>query len=356
MNGDRIITSFLNLIVGIIVGGLLVILLVGYGDILNFRIVPEFNEQFNNYYVNVNSVITEAIDKSSNSVVGINTINSNQIIGTGSGVMYRKDGNQVYIVTNYHVIENGDSFEVVLADNNTITRSDIELIGSDQYTDLAVLKAEIDFDVTIAEFSDSDSLKVGEFVVAIGNPLGLDFFGTTTLGIISGSERFISVDLNDDGVDDWVAKVLQHDAAINPGNSGGALINVDGKVIGINSMKISQENVEGLGFAIPSNTIVDILSDIEQYGFVIRPLLGIEPSLGNYNGVYINKVRKNTPASSAGLLSGDIIIQYNGDKIENIVDLRVNLYESKLGDEIELVIIRANKEIIINVILDKRVN
>ena len=201
------------------------------------------------------------------------TNESNSEAGTGSGVIYKKDGEYAYIVTNHHVVDQADMIEIVLNDD---TNLEAELLGSDLFTDLAVLRVDgNEIDSTI-EMGSSDNVKVGEPVIAIGNPLGHMFAGSVTQGIISGKQRTIPQDFNQDGRPDWQAEVIQTDAAINPGNSGGALINIEGQLIGINSMKISQTIAQGIGFAIPIDTARPIIEELEETGKVTRPYLGVE--------------------------------------------------------------------------------
>jgi len=204
----------------------------------------------------------EAINKVSPAIVGVVNFANNATQGEGSGIIYKKDGNDAYIVTNQHVVDKGDYFEVVFSNGE---HAEATLIGSDIYTDLAVLKVSNVEVETIAEFGNTEDLKVGQTVIAIGNPLGLDFAGSATSGIVSGQDRVIAVDLNNDKIDDWEMTVLQTDTAINPGNSGGALINLDGKIVGINSMKIATSSVEGMSFSIPTYVALPIISDLENY-------------------------------------------------------------------------------------------
>lgn len=206
--------------------------------------------------VDVTSQVTEVVGNVQNTVVGVVNIQNQNIFGnqrtqggTGSGVIYKKEGDHAYIVTNHHVIQGASNVEIVLNNEEQI---EAELLGSDMYTDLAVLRVPAGEVPNAIEFGSSESLQVGEPVIAIGNPLGLQFAGSVTQGIISGKERLIPVDFDQNGVVDWQAEAIQTDAAINPGNSGGALVNLDGQLVGINSMKISNPNVEGLGFAIPN--------------------------------------------------------------------------------------------------------
>lgn len=282
--------------------------------------------------------------------------------GTGSGVIYKKDGNKAYIVTNNHVVEDADGLEVKLADG---TKVEAKLVGTDIWTDLAVISIPSKDVKTVASFGDSSKLKKGESVIAIGNPLGLDYYGSVTTGVISGLNRSVPVDLNSDGTADWNAEVLQTDAAINPGNSGGALINMAGQVIGINSMKISntQESVEGIGFAIPSDTAVPIINELEKNGKVERPSMGITladltdvPAYYQESqlklpsditkGVVVSGVQSGTAAAKAGLEKYDVIVEIDGQKVDDAIGLRKILYnDKKVGDEMKVKAYR-NGEII----------
>lgn len=308
--------------------------------------------------VNVNSAVTEAVNKVSDAVVGV--VNIQQVsfwdqtqegeAGTGSGVIYKKEGDKAYIVTNHHVVAGAHQLEVVLNDE---TRIPAELVGSDQLMDLAVLVVDAKHVKKVAEFGNSDTVKPGEPVLAIGNPLGLQFAGSVTQGIISGTERTIPVDIDENGTVDWQAEVLQTDAAINPGNSGGALVNLDGKVIGINSMKIAESAVEGIGLSIPINIAIPIINDLEKFGEVKRPYMGIglqsledipsyywEEALnlpkGVKNGVIVMSVEPMSPAQRAGLREKDVIIELAGKKVENVLQLRKQLYSQKVGSTVEV--------------------
>jgi serine protease Do len=319
-----------------------------------------------NVSVNVVSQVTEAVDKVSDAVVGVvNLQNSSfwdeeaQEAGTGSGVIYKKDGNSAFIVTNHHVIEGASGVEVSLSDG---TRVPAKVLGSDIWTDLAVLQIDSKHVKTVAEFGDSDAVKPGEPVIAIGNPLGLQFSGSVTQGIISGKNRSIPIDLNNDGVIDWNAEALQTDAAINPGNSGGALVNIDGKVIGINSMKIAQQAVEGIGLAIPINYAIPIIDNLEKYGEVRRPYMGVSlkslSDIATYHlqqtlhlppdvteGVAVLEVVPMSPADKAGLKQYDVIVALDDEKISDVIDLRKYLFTKKsIGDKMEITFYRDGKK------------
>ncbi|WP_227936923.1 S1C family serine protease [Alkalihalobacillus deserti] len=311
--------------------------------------------------VDVNSDVTQAVDKVSDAVVGVINMQQSSLFsqegneGTGSGVIYKKSGDRAYVVTNHHVIDRANEIEVSLSDG---TRIPAKLLGSDVITDLAVLEIDGSDIEVVADFGGSDLLRVGEPALAIGNPLGLRFSSTVTQGIISATERSIPVDLTGNGQIDWYAEVIQTDAAINPGNSGGALVNIEGQVIGINSMKIAQSSVEGIGFAIPTEIAIPVIEDLESIGEVRRPQMGIGiRSLSEIpsaywqetlklpedikGGVVITSVSPTSPADRAGLQDYDVIVEIDGQEINDGHDLRKYLYtELKIGDEIDVTIYR----------------
>lgn len=378
--GNRSGTFFAGL-VGAILGALLVtfsIPMLSQWDVLPYSVTPKESGNVENggmignkptvqenVSVNVVSQVTKAIDKVSDAVVGVVNIQEANFwsqggeAGTGSGVIYKKVDDKAFIVTNHHVVENASQLEVSLKDG---TRVRARLLGSDALTDLAVLEIDAKHVKKVAEFGDSDAVKLGEPVIAIGNPLGLQFAGSVTQGIISGKNRTIEVDLDQDGLPDWNAEVLQTDAAINPGNSGGALVNIEGQVIGINSMKIAQEAVEGIGFSIPINSARPIIADLEKYGQVRRPYMGVElrslSDISSYHlqetlhlppnvteGVAIIQVVPRSPAAQAGLRQFDVIVALDGQKIKNVLDLRKYLYTKKtIGDEMKVTFYRDGKK------------
>ncbi|QKY70804.1 S1C family serine protease [Lentibacillus sp. CBA3610] len=310
--------------------------------------------------VNVSSQITEVVDEVSPAVVGVINIQrqgdfwqqeegqQQTEAGSGSGVIYKNTDGQAYVITNHHVIQGSDTVEVVLSDD---TRVEAEILGSDLFSDLAVLQMPGDHVQDTIDMGTSENVNVGEPAIAIGNPLGM-FLGSVTQGVISGTQRTIPQDFNQDGRADWQAEVIQTDAAINPGNSGGALINIDGQLIGINSMKINEEAVEGIGFAIPIDTAKPIVDELEQTGQVRRPYMGVEiysleevpqtewSSTLNLpeeveGGVYVWTVEAGSPADRAGLERLDVITAVDGEQVMNMIDLRKILYQEKeVGDSI----------------------
>lgn len=319
--------------------------------------------------IDVTTDVTKAVDKAKDTVVGITNIQESmsffgseataQEAGTGSGVIYKKEGDTAFIVTNYHVIEGSQQLEVTLADG---TKEPAKLIGGDVWTDLAVLSISGKNVGKIAEFGNSEALKIGEPVIAIGNPLGLEFSGSVTQGVVSGLERAVPVDLNGDMINDWQAEVLQTDAAINPGNSGGALVNIAGQVIGINSMKIAENAVEGIGLSIPIDAVLPIIEDLESFGEVKRPAMGITlqnvSELPSYHqkqtlklpetvteGVIIEQVLTKSPAAEAGLREYDVITELDGKPVQDVIALRKYMYNNKkAGDSVTVTYYRAGEQ------------
>ncbi|TVP90824.1 trypsin-like peptidase domain-containing protein [Alkalibacterium sp.] len=271
-------------------------------------------------------------------------------VGTGSGAVYKVDGETAYVFTNNHVIDGSDAIEVLFKDG---TRAEATVIGADIWTDLAVMTIDASDVSTVAEFGDSENLTVGEPAIAIGSPLGTNFASSVTSGIISAVERTVPVDTNMDGEMDWEMTAIQTDAAINPGNSGGPLVNIAGQVIGINSMKISSSVIEGMGFAIPSNDAVDIINQLEEDGEVIRPILGVgmvdlsmvspqqQQSILNLpedveGGIVVAEVASGSPAEEAGIEANDVIVSFNGVDVQNGIELRQEIYDTEIGEEVEV--------------------
>lgn len=324
--------------------------------------------EVSNVEVNVSSGITDAVAQVEPGVVSVINLQRNdfqswssfyggqaseeeyQQAGSGSGGVYKIEDDYAYIFTNNHVVEGSDAIDILLSDGTQVPAT---VEGTDSWTDLAVLSIDAEHVDTALEFGDSDNLTVGEPAIAIGSPLGTEFASSVTSGIISGLERTVPVDTNGDSQPDWEMTALQTDAAINPGNSGGPLINVAGQVVGINSMKISSSTVEGMGFAIPSNDALDIINELEQNGEVVRPYLGVTmldlslisrtPQGDELNlpedltdGVVITRVANGSPAAEAGLQPADVIVSFNGEPVTDSATLRQMLYETEVGQSVEV--------------------
>ena len=263
---------------------------------------------------------------------------------SGSGIIFSKDGKTYYIITNNHVIEGAGKVSVQVAGDKNF---EAEIVGADASTDLAVIKIKSDEALTVAKFGDSSKIEVGERAIAIGNPLGMEFFGSITQGIISATNRTVKMS------EDLTMNYIQTDAAINTGNSGGALVNAYGEVIGVNSAKISSSTVEGMGFAIPINEAKIVASDLVQYGYVKgRPVIGIttvdvtESVSKRYGwpvGVWVNSVAEGSGAHFGGVLRGDIIIEANGKKVTSTNELNAVKNTLKPGDTLKIKVYREGK-------------
>lgn len=284
-----------------------------------------------------------------------------QTASEGSGVIYKKQGGTAYIVTNNHVVAGSNALQVLLSDGTKLTAT---LVGTDEQTDLAVLKIDSAKVSEVADFADSSKIEPGQAVLAIGSPLGSEYATSVTEGIISATKR--EVDATDEsGNSLGKATVIQTDTAINPGNSGGPLVNLAGQVVGINSMKLASSSdgtsVEGMGFSIPSDTVVSIINELEKNGKVERPALGVTMvDLSNVStsdqssvlklptsvsgGVVVMGTTDGSAAAEAGLKKYDVITKIDDTEIAGSGDLRDALYKHKVGDTIKISYYRDGKE------------
>ena len=334
-------------------------------------------------YKNENAT-TQAVNKVKDAVVSVITYSANrqnsvfgndetdtdtdsqQVASEGSGVIYKKNDKDAYLVTNTHVINGASKVDIRLADGTKVPG---EIVGSDTFSDIAVVKISSEKVTTVAEFGDSSKLNVGETAIAIGSPLGSEYANTVTQGIISSLNRNVSLKSQDGQA--ISTKAIQTDTAINPGNSGGPLVNIQGQVIGITSSKIASNggtSVEGLGFAIPSNDAQNIIKQLESDGKVTRPALGIQMvNLANIgandlrklnipssvtSGVVVKSVQSNMPASGH-LEKYDVITKVDDKEISSSTDLQSALYNHSIGDTIKITYYRNGKEETTTVKLDK---
>ena len=373
---------------------LLVILISFFSGLLGSLTVLQFNQKQGNGEQNSAAVTktasnnenstTQAVDKVKDAVVSIITYSGNsqsgfagtddtdtdsnteQINSEGSGVIYKKDGDDAYLVTNTHVISGAKKVDIRLADGTKVPG---EIVGSDTYSDIAVVKISSEKVTTVAEFGDSSQISVGETAIAIGSPLGSEYANTVTQGIVSSLNRHVSLKSEDGQA--ISTNAIQTDTAINPGNSGGPLINIQGQVIGITSSKIASNggtSVEGLGFAIPANDVNNIIKQLEKDGKVTRPALGIHMvNLTNLStsdlqklklpdnvtsGVAVRSVQKNMPATGH-LQQYDVITKVDDTKISSTTELQNALYNHSIGDEITVTYYRNGKEEKTTIKLDK---
>lgn len=310
------------------------------------ELIPEARVSTTFDLTSFNDSIVDMINEVKTGVIGL--INDDELgQSSGSGVIYKKVENTYYAVTNHHVVEGSISLVVVYEKNGMlfeIANEDTVILGSDPTTDLAVVTFTSDEDFQVIDLADSYEVDLGQFVFAIGNPLGFEYYGTVTMGIISGLSRYVQ-----DG--DFDATLLQHDAAISPGNSGGALLNINGELIGINNMKVVEDDVSNIGFAIPSNTVKRIVEDLEDEDHVVvRPFLGISApaqvnTCGQDYGVCVS-VSEGGAAEAALLQDEDIIIGFKNAgeseylEILNFNDLREAILNSRVGEMIQIQYIR----------------
>ena len=375
----------------------LVIILIGFlsGALGSFVTLQLYQKQGNQATNNNSNTVTQtsyknetsttqAVNKVKDAVVSVITYSSNrqsslfgtdetdtdpdsqQIASEGSGVIYKKNGNDAYLVTNTHVIKGASKVDIRLADGTKVPG---EIVGSDTFSDIAVVKISSEKVTTVAEFGDSSQLNVGETAIAIGSPLGSEYANTVTQGIISSLDRTVSLKSEDGQA--ISTKAIQTDTAINPGNSGGPLVNIQGQVIGITSSKIASNgktSVEGLGFAIPSNDVQNIIKQLETDGKVTRPALGIQMvNLANVgandlrklnipssltSGVVVRSVQSNMPANGH-LQKYDVITKVDDKEIASSTDLQHALYTHAIGDTIKVTYYRNGKEETTSIKLDK---
>lgn len=325
-----------------------------YGDTSNLK--DKFIESdeledktCNDEAMSIENNLVDAIGKVYDATVMVNTYKSNKVENTGSGFVYKVDDKYAYIMTNHHVIDEGNKWSVILTDD---TEVDVMVLGSDAYLDLAVLKMDKSYVKSIAKIGSDSKCKLGDTVFSVGSPLGYEYRGSVTNGIISGLKRMVEVAINSSS-EDYVMEVIQTNAAVNPGNSGGPLVNANGEVIGVVSLKLVQNSVEGMGFAIPIDYAMKFIPMLEKGEKIERPLLGIsmvnvneKTTLKRYHnivvdskiekGVVVIEIDEKSSVKNTSLQKGDVITKINDDDIENAAYLKYYLYQYKTGDTIEL--------------------
>ena len=312
----------------------------------------------------------EAIDKIYDAVLCIEVLNQDgSVLSSGTGFVYGTDDNYGYVLTNAHVVSSGNIIKGVMTNNTTV---DLTILGTDSYTDLAVLRMDVKNVIKVASIGTSANMKVGNTVFTVGSPMGSTYAGTVTKGILSGKDRLVETSTSSSNgmtSESYIVKVLQTDAAISPGNSGGPLVNLAGDVIGITSLKLVDEQVEGMGFAIPIEDAINYVEALEKGEKIKRPLLGVQIldltnkyTLYRYginvdssikSGVILVKVNTGYPASDAGLKDGDIITKINGADITTVSEFKYELYKYAIGETIEVTYYRDSKENKVNIKLDK---
>ena len=360
----NLIKLFFTVVFAVVVGLIIVISILKFTPILSKLESSVQSEDSGKIITNTSkntvyekSSLAAAVENVYDSVVMVRAYKDEEEISTGTGFIYKKGEKYGYVMTNQHVVAEADEVKLVLSNDDEI---DAEILSGDEYLDLAVMRISKDKVPQIATIGKSETMKIGDTVFTVGSPMGYEYRNSVTSGILSGKDRMVSVSLSNSSSNDWVMKVLQIDAAINPGNSGGPLLNVNGEVVGINSMKLVQDEIEGMGFAIPIEIAMAHVEELEKGKDIEWPLLGIsmanvtDTSLLYKNGIMIDKnikdgvvvveISKGTGASKSDLKTGDVIIALNGAKVKDSAYLRYELYKNKPGDTIDITYIRDNKE------------
>ena len=318
--------------------------------------------------LNETNSISKAVEKVYDTVVVVEVYDkNNNIVSTGTGFVYKKDKDKAYLMTNNHVISKGENIKVLFTDG---TELDAEVVGSDTYSDIAVLSVDDSDKIVTAIMGESEKSKIGDTLFTVGSPEGSDYAGTVTKGILSAKERLVAVALESSTASDYYMEVLQTDAAINPGNSGGPICNINGEVIGITNMKLVDDKVEGMGFAIPIEEALNVAEVLEKEGKITRPKLGVSISTVSNKlelyyqsgilvpndieeGIVVVSVESGSSAEKAGLKKGDIITKLAGTKTADLAEFRYELYKHNPGEEIEVTYIRDGKEQTTKLILSK---
>lgn len=301
----------------------------------------------------------DAIDRIYDAVLCIEVLSDDgSVLSSGTGFVYATDDNYGYVLTNAHVVSGGTNVQGIMTDNTT-TR--LTILGTDSYTDLAVLRMDVKQVKQVASIGDSKNTAVGNTVFTVGSPMGSTYVGTVTKGILSGKDRLVETSTSNGlSSESYIVKVLQTDAAISPGNSGGPLVNLAGDVIGITSLKLVDDEVEGMGFAIPIEDAMNYVEYLEQGKAIERPVVGVQIldltnryALYRYginvpdnvdSGIYLVEVNSGYPASDGGLKAGDIITKIDGNEITSVSEFKYELYKHNIGDTIEVTYYRDGKE------------
>lgn len=330
------------------------------GTICVYKYIPNQSQEkvvetiTKNVTIQENDTIASAVEKIYDATVIVETYQGTKQISSGTGFIYKKDENKGYIITNNHVISDGDNIKVITSEGKTI---DAQLLGSDEYADIAVVSIDQNEVLAVAEIGESGTLRLGDTLFTVGTPVDKEYMGTVTKGILSGKDRMVTVKSESGG--SMIMEVLQTDAAINPGNSGGPLVNINGQVVGVNSLKLVEDKIEGMGFAIPIETAMGLVERLEIGEKIVRPLLGVElTDIDNTyllyrnnidipeeveGGVVIISVSQGSVAEIAGLQKGDIIVDVEGTTINTMAHFRYMLYKYTVGDQINIKYIRNNK-------------
>ena len=363
MSSERIKEAVL-IIVSFVIGGVLTFVIIGGDDLISNNSSSSTNSGLTCSSADCTKVvvdesgISEAVQKVYDGVLMVRNYQNDEVASTGTGFVYKIDGDNAYVMTNQHVVEGADRVTLITSNDEEIEG---EVLGGDSYVDIAVVRIKSYDGIKALQLGNSENANLGDLVFTIGSPLGYEYRGSVSTGHLAGKDRLVSVstDSNTSG-SDWVMKVLQTDAAINPGNSGGPLMNTNGEVIGVISMKLVQTEVEGMGFAIPIEYINSKIETLEKGESIEWPLLGVSminvsDAKGSYrynfdipndidSGVVVAGIESGSGAADSDLKEGDIITKLNGEEVADSAYLRYELYKYSVGDTIEITYMRGGKE------------
>lgn len=339
-----------------IIGGIVTLSLIKFTPLID-NIIPTNAIIKNKTQVYEKTSLASSIDKIYDAVVVVQVYDSDSIENSGTGFVYRTDDNYGYILTNEHVLSDSNSVKVLFTSDEEV---EAKVLGKDTYLDLAVLRVDKKFVSLISTIASSEEMNLGDTVFTVGSPLGSTYRGSVTSGVLSGKDRMVSISVDNSTDNDWIMRVLQIDASINPGNSGGPLLNVNGEVIGICSMKLVDDNIEGMGFAIPIEYAMSHVNSLENGKKIKWPVLGIgminptdAANLVRNNlsvdknikeGVVVQSIKEGSAAAKSNLKKGDIIIKIDKNKVKDIAHLKYELYTNKVGDTIEVTYLRKGIE------------
>ncbi len=339
----------LTMIFSFIVGGLFMLGILKWTPVLG-EITEGGNTVINNgTQVFEKSSLATSVDKIYDAVMVVNGYEGSQLASTGTAFVYKTDANYAYLLTNQHVVKNMQKIKLINTDNEEI---DAKVLGGDTYLDLAVLRIDKKHAKLVSNIGKSEQSKIGDTVFTVGTPMGNDYAWSVTAGIVSGKDRMVSVSTSNYNSNDWVMNGIQIDASLNPGNSGGPLLNVNGEVIGVCSMKLVDAQIEGMGFAIPIEFALKHIKNLESGKDIDWPVLGIKMtdinesifSNKDVEGVAVVGTVKDSGAQKAGIKEDDIITELNGKKVKDVAHLRYELYQHEAHETITLTVIRNGRE------------
>ncbi len=347
--------ELLLIIISFIIGEIFMIAIIRYTPLVNIGINNNNNYTKNSSKIYEKSSLAESIDKVKDAVVDVQGYEGEIVNGSGSGFVYKVDNKYGYIMTNEHVISQSNDIRVTFTSDE---KAKVKVLGKDELLDLAVLRVDKKYVKSIATIGSSEKMNIGDIVFAIGSPLGYEYRGSVTSGILSGKNRKVKTTVSNSS-NELIMDALQFDAPINPGNSGGPLLNINGEVVGICTLKITYDNIEGMGFAIPIDDAMNYIDKLENGEEIKRPVLGISivnisdsGTLARANisipdntteGVVITDFNDNSTLSSQ-LKKGDIIVKINNVEISDIGHFKYEIYKHQVGDKVQITYIRNGKE------------